>query len=285
MPWPSDATESQVARCTARHSRRRRELIVSLPSPGPEEEEPTEPPKWIASAPQEATQPKCVALCGVAARSDTGGDHGKKQEEMQPPASAGVAAPKHEETCPEPILATAKASARTAGSTTKAVPAWQDGGRSALTRQHACADKKAATSNFPAFSETDIDNMKIHSAATIGDVDLLQKLLDKQVDPDIRDEFGATPLEKACTSGHVSCAELLLERGAKAKGGYTTPATPLHRAALNNGPTGRELVRLLLRHGADPFRRNTSGWTAAEAALKAGFQPPPELAERGSARI
>ncbi len=78
-----------------------------------------------------------------------------------------------------------------------------------------------------------------------------------------------TPLSYAAYSNRGDALRYLLERGARvdasARGGVSSRNTPLMMAAMQ-GHT--ELVRLLLRAGADPSIRVLHGATATEFALK-----------------
>ena len=78
------------------------------------------------------------------------------------------------------------------------------------------------------------------------------------------------PLEAAAAGVHPDVVELLLARGARATERLPRGWTVLHEAAL----LGNErIVRLLLRHGADPFARREDGATPADLARERGDTP------------
>lgn len=102
--------------------------------------------------------------------------------------------------------------------------------------------------------------------ARYGEVDALRLLLDAY--PDIMktvDGSGSTALHKACANGHVSTAELLIQRGAsnlKNQSGNT----PLHWAAASGH---EQIVRLLLERfdNIDVLQKNDFG----RSVLTEGF--------------
>jgi ankyrin repeat protein len=80
---------------------------------------------------------------------------------------------------------------------------------------------------------------------------------------------GFTPLHLAAFFGHPGAARLIVERGADvgAVAGNPMQVQPLHSAAAADC---REIVELLLEHGADPNARQASGHTALDAARQNG---------------
>uniref|UniRef100_T1J714 Uncharacterized protein n=1 Tax=Strigamia maritima TaxID=126957 RepID=T1J714_STRMM len=91
----------------------------------------------------------------------------------------------------------------------------------------------------------------IWPAALNGDFDQTEKTLLRGVDPNIKDQFGYTPLHYSARNGHLNICNLLLSKGAdpnaKTKAGG---ATPLLRAAFCGHI---EVVRCLLKSGANPL--------------------------------
>lgn len=77
---------------------------------------------------------------------------------------------------------------------------------------------------------------------------------------------GTTALETAVERGHVPMINFLLERGAKVNL-REGQRTPLHIAAAQGN---REVVALLLRHGADVAAKDRSGQTALQVAAQSG---------------
>ncbi|KAI3716668.1 hypothetical protein L1987_67698 [Smallanthus sonchifolius] len=161
-----------------------------------------------------------------------------------------------------------------------------------------------------AFPETVFEDTPPHlrdlaAAAFNGDVDALRQALDSldggSIDEPVED--GDTALHLACLYGHLSCVQLLLERGASVEakdedggiplhdacaGGFLeivqlligkadSPEclkrmldtvdvegdTPLHHAARGEQ---KEIVQLLLSLGASPTKTNVYGKTPGELA-------------------
>jgi len=106
--------------------------------------------------------------------------------------------------------------------------------------------------------------LMLHSACTLGNVELVTRLVEARTNPDAEDESGATPLDKACIGASPAVAEALLKRGASANARPGAVTTPLHRAAVAGGAEGERLVQLLLDHRANPRAMDHHGRTAAE---------------------
>jgi uncharacterized protein len=76
-------------------------------------------------------------------------------------------------------------------------------------------------------------------------------------------DLAACPLHSAVAARHVAVAEILLEAGADLNARYSSGYTPLI-AAAENGQAA--MVRLLLRHGADPTLCREDGMKAIDLA-------------------
>ena len=103
-------------------------------------------------------------------------------------------------------------------------------------------------------------------AAALGDLDQVRVLLER--DPERIREIrpnGRRPLTAALTFGHSALARFLLERGADP--GWPEVGSP-NGASLRiaAGDGDREMVELLLTHGADPLSDIDSGGSALAAA-------------------
>ena len=115
---------------------------------------------------------------------------------------------------------------------------------------------------FPSFA--------IINASYRGDLKTIQNILDSGVDPDVRDDLGATALHHSMLQPNVMVVKLLLDYGfdpnAVTKSGYT----PLHFAVAANNLAA---ARLLLQYGADKRIKNSEGLTPLDKARKSENGP------------
>ena len=94
----------------------------------------------------------------------------------------------------------------------------------------------------------------LHTASSLGRLEIARLLLDHGAKVDASDEFGQTPLHKVSSGKYdpeeagVGVAKLLLERGGDVNGKYKQQSSPLH-LAFRHGKL--EIARLLLNHGAN----------------------------------
>lgn len=88
-------------------------------------------------------------------------------------------------------------------------------------------------------------------------------------------ENGVTPLHQACREGDVSRAAQLLDQGVNIEAIDSNNSTPLCDHILWFSPSEhlREIVRLLLDHGACKTKRDRFGWTALDKACEKGNVP------------
>jgi uncharacterized protein len=105
----------------------------------------------------------------------------------------------------------------------------------------------------------------LHYAALANDVDALSRMLGEGADPNVPDRDGFTALHFAAQQGAVAAAEALLDGGAEADAANRYGNTPLYTAVFNSRGPG-ELIRLLRRHGADPWHEGNTGQTPAGLA-------------------
>ena len=87
-------------------------------------------------------------------------------------------------------------------------------------------------------------------------------LLERGADPNLANDKGQQPLAGVCWRGAVDIARALLERGA-AVDGAGGGMTPLMLAAMCGH---KQVVELLLEHGADPTLRTAKGMSARDYA-------------------
>ncbi|KAH0842851.1 Glycerophosphodiester phosphodiesterase GDE1 [Fonsecaea pedrosoi] len=103
-------------------------------------------------------------------------------------------------------------------------------------------------------------------------IEIVRLLIQAGVDINYQDEQGDTALHVAARFGHVECARLLLEGTDEQKANIelaekTYGWTPLFIACVDGHPP---VVELLIDHGADLERLDSSGWNAKEHAALRG---------------
>lgn len=105
----------------------------------------------------------------------------------------------------------------------------------------------------------------LHGAASSGMLSLVDPLLGRGCDVNIRDWWGFTPLHNAAASGQVKMMAVLLEHGAEINAQNMLGRTPLHLAVWES----RQIqgVDLLLRHGAKVNLQDQSGLTPYDMFL------------------
>lgn len=80
------------------------------------------------------------------------------------------------------------------------------------------------------------------------DDSIVQILLSNGADINLCDDYGASPLYKACEHGYDSIAQILLSKGADINLCLKNGASPLHIACKNKFES---MVQLLVSKGAD----------------------------------
>ena len=103
----------------------------------------------------------------------------------------------------------------------------------------------------------------LHFAAKFGHVDVLEFLLDRGADCDVRDQDGMAPLHCAASKGHTHIVERLLQRGAAVTATDNIAWTASHYAA-NNGH--HSVLHILLQADAEVDARTMAGSTALHLA-------------------
>jgi ankyrin repeat protein len=105
---------------------------------------------------------------------------------------------------------------------------------------------------------------------------VIQRLLEAGADPNAADKSGVTPLHRAVRTRCATAVRRLLAGGADPRRRNGSGSTPLHLAVQNTGrgsagsPAAREqqkeIIALLLKHGARPADRNAAGRSVTESA-------------------
>ncbi|KAJ3125939.1 hypothetical protein HK098_008019 [Nowakowskiella sp. JEL0407] len=99
----------------------------------------------------------------------------------------------------------------------------------------------------------------------LNSLNLLQKSnISKQMAVNVVDDNLATPLHHAASLGNIEIVEMLLDKGANPNSGDNTGRTPLFIAACDNQP---DVVKLLVKRGADIDLGNKDRVTALASAL------------------
>src|SRR5438874_10530106 len=112
-----------------------------------------------------------------------------------------------------------------------------------------------------AMSQTDGQGRSsLHQAALMNDVDAARERLAAGDDPGAPDRADLTPLHFAAQEGSLDVARLLLDAGANVDSVDRAGNTPLWVAVFNSRGEG-DVIILLRRYGADPFKENNSGQT------------------------
>jgi ankyrin repeat protein len=112
--------------------------------------------------------------------------------------------------------------------------------------------------------------LDIHEAAATGRTNHLIRILAKR--PDLVNAYagdGFQPLGLACFFGHLEAADYLIKAGGRVNSPSRNEmqVTPLHSAAAG-GHT--RIVKLLLKHSADPNARQQGDFTPLHAAAQNG---------------
>lgn len=111
-------------------------------------------------------------------------------------------------------------------------------------------------------------NTILHEALINKKKDVAKIILNYDIDVSVKNNKGLTCLHYAAVFGVKEVVLLLIEKGANINETTTDlNLTPLYIAAKNNKP---EIVELLLNHNADKSVKSKKGFTALDAAKKAG---------------
>ncbi|KAM0719292.1 hypothetical protein Q7P37_005197 [Cladosporium fusiforme] len=126
-----------------------------------------------------------------------------------------------------------------------------------------------------------LDGSPLTSAAHGGHLDVVRLLLERKAYVNIKGGIFGTPLTSATDIGNLDMAKLLLERGADVNMQDGHGATPLIGVSRSGWV---QFVQLLLDHGADIHHRSKHHGTALEAARRNGHQEVANLLELASTK-
>jgi len=112
----------------------------------------------------------------------------------------------------------------------------------------------------------------LHWAAYYGELELAQRLIRAEADPDTRNDYGSSPLGEAATKGDLEMISLLLEAGADADSANPEGQTALMAVARTGNIAA---AKLLLDKGADI--NAVEGWGGQSALHWAAARKHPEM--------
>ena len=113
--------------------------------------------------------------------------------------------------------------------------------------------------------------MSLHECSSTGDLERLLKLIAQNVDLNMKDYSGRTPLHVASQSGNVAIVKELLKYNVNVNDRDSGGWTPLHRVCVASWfPCSEQdlsrIVQLLIEHGADANIQKDDGYTALHLA-------------------
>uniref|UniRef100_A0A7N6AAS7 Ankyrin repeat domain 52 n=1 Tax=Anabas testudineus TaxID=64144 RepID=A0A7N6AAS7_ANATE len=115
----------------------------------------------------------------------------------------------------------------------------------------------------------------LHAAASGGNVDCLNLLLNSSAELDIKDNLGRSPLHYAAANGNRQCTMSLVRAGAEVNELDLTGCSPLHYVAASHTFCG--CLDFLLDNGANPTLKNSKGYSAVHYAAACGNKQHLEL--------
>ncbi|KAF9591774.1 hypothetical protein IFM89_007104 [Coptis chinensis] len=98
----------------------------------------------------------------------------------------------------------------------------------------------------------------LHYAASKGWLKIAEILISHNAKLNQKDKVGCTPLHRAASTGNSSLSELLIEEGAEVDAVDRAGQTPLMSAVICEN---KEVALLLIRHGADVDVEDKEGYT------------------------
>jgi hypothetical protein len=112
---------------------------------------------------------------------------------------------------------------------------------------------------------------QLHHCAVNGLTTSVKRLLSiRNINVNVKDVYGWTPLHYSAENGHVEIAGLLLQNGAEVNVRSNYGNTPLHLAAIRGQV---DVLHLLVENGADFEAQNNYGQRALHCAARYGHLP------------
>lgn len=112
-----------------------------------------------------------------------------------------------------------------------------------------------------------------HFVAGAKSQDIVEFVLSKNVNINVKNKYGSTPLHIAV---YPEIAQILINHGANVNEIDNEEETPLHDCAWNGEERG-EMIKLLLKNGVDKRKKNYKGQTALDIAVLRGDSKNIEL--------
>ena len=112
---------------------------------------------------------------------------------------------------------------------------------------------------------------QLHHCARKGFTTSVKRLLSiRNINVNVKDVNGSTPLHYAASNGHIEIIRLLLQNGAEVNAKDDSGWTPLHDAAYHGHV---DILHLLVENGADLEVQDNDGWRALHDAADQGHLP------------
>jgi ankyrin repeat protein len=123
----------------------------------------------------------------------------------------------------------------------------------------------------------------LHMAVALKNEECLRILLEYKPIIDVVNNYGKTPLGECCFWCHIGCAQLLLDAGADPNFNYKRPGlSPLAIAVTKDD---RNMIDLLLRHGAEIDVQDSAGQTPLMRAAQYGHAVASNVLIDAGARV
>ncbi|MCL3782612.1 ankyrin repeat domain-containing protein [Prolixibacteraceae bacterium JC049] len=133
-----------------------------------------------------------------------------------------------------------------------------------IATMFSCKPKKQTKKDTaePQKAELQETTMTIHAAVFMGNENELKKHIANKADLNVRDQFGSTPLNIACTFGKAHIAKILIDAGADVNALNADKGTALHTASFF---CRNEIVAMLLKANAKKDIVNQYGSTPLQS--------------------
>lgn len=124
----------------------------------------------------------------------------------------------------------------------------------------------------------------LHSTARTANVEVMRILLSKNINVNVKDNSGTTPLLVAASSSSELKSKVEIIRALIDKGADVNATNNSGRTALMSSISSAETINILIEHGANVNARDADEWTALEIALLQGCPDIIEILEKAGAQ-